>query len=476
MKISLHLALVLALAATSSALSILVRPSAKWAVLNLPGVSYVQMEMEEYDVAHAPRIDSMKLIPSGAIDESGGLLRRIANLHVWSSTVSTGDTGTSVHLVQITQRIPNDLSREDSLKFLGERRVTALRIDTIVHHDPVLTFARTSVGIPHVDNSHTGPRIVETIQAVCLFEEQEVRKARLLKEFTDLWEKKPTHVVLDPVTLMTFVYVSPWSRTLGTEDLAGIVAPLPGNRGNWIDVQTQAFSASQVLPVAPKPAAGQEEPTVISLVKPHTLPTGFARYIYNRTNHPETKILEPDGPRRIDGVYKVGPTLDVSGSTRDLTNGGVPSVDTLMGKFSWLVLADSSDTRSLERAMWPKSTLCGGRERNSAWKIKDSIVWLDQTTSIALSQLLSPLTASSTSPGQRSGANALSHLAPHPEGLEVRLSQPATVRIASLSGRLLRDGLRLPAGNHVVGLGDARGMIVVNTTIAGHSETRTILR
>lgn len=475
MKISSTLALLMALAGTSSALSILVRPSAQWAVLNLPGASYLQMEIEEYTVAQAPRIDSMKVIHTGAIDRSGGLLRNIANLHVWSSTVSTGDTGSTTHLVQITRRITDELSGEDSLKLLGERRITALRIDTIVHHDPALTFSRTSVGIPHVDNSNAGPRVVTDIVSICLYEEPEERKARLVKEFADLWAKKPTHVVLDPVTVATLMYVSPWSRTSGTEDLSGIVAPLPGNRGNWIDVQTQSFTATQVLLAAPKPIVALGR-SAIWYGPRHSLPTGFVRYVYNRTNNPDMQILEFDGPRRIDGVYKVGPTLEVSGSTRDLTTGSVPSVDTLMGKSSWLVLSDSSDTRSLERAMWPQAGFCQGRQRTSAWKLEGTQVWLDQVTSIELDELTAPLASSTVSPRNLTGATSLLGIQAHPEGLELQLSQEATVRVMTLTGRVLKGSLHLSAGRHVVDLGEANGMLVVNATIAGRSETRTVLR
>ena len=48
-----------------------------------------------------------------------------------------------------------------------------------------------------------------------------------------------------------------------------------------------------------------------------------------------------------------------------------------MGKNSWLVLASSSAVEAVDSAMRPTWDLCQSRSRVRAWKIQDSLVWLD---------------------------------------------------------------------------------------------------
>lgn len=466
------LAIGLAMASASNALSPIERKTARFAILNLPDSAYLQMEVEGFNGGYAPSIDSLKFTPSGDIDVETDLIRRLGNLHVWWSVRETGDTGIPSHIVQITKALPFAPVADAGVP----EKVHALRLDTLFNHEPYFVSPSVVLDVPHIDNSNTLPRVLRIFNYVCLFEEPADRKARLIREFVELWNAKRFHAILEPVTIVPFVYVSPWSLTTGTEDLPGIATPMKANRGNWVAVQTQMFNASEVPGDTSHWATFSAE--FIPIVKVdirYDLPTGFVRYVYNKVHNPDTDIREIPGPWRLDSLYKIGPTLEVSGSTRSQT-GEVPGIDSLMGAASWLVLTDTSLVSSVDSAMRPIFAGCGGRERKRAWKLDGTTVWLDQDTKIELADLVSQAVATGVSPREANQHASLARISARTGGIQVDLSEPASIRITSASGRVLRDRLELAAGSHAIDLGESHGLVLVQATRGRRTETHRLVR
>jgi len=79
-----------------------------------------------------------------------------------------------------------------------------------------------------------------------------------------------------PPPVQTFLAVSPWRATTGSENYPEIVAPLAGNVGNWIaEYARQLAMVSQV--------AGKMLPVVLPDI---ALPTGPADYFYQQAGNP----------------------------------------------------------------------------------------------------------------------------------------------------------------------------------------------
>jgi len=472
-KFKTLLALALAMAMSAHAFDPAIRKIARFAILNLPDSAYLQMEVRGFNDGYAPQIDSVKLTPTDSLDDAGGLVRRVGNLHVWWSVRETGDSGFHSHTVQILKALPFAPTSSTSA-FEG---VHALRINTLFNHEPDFATPARVTDIPHIDNSNTTPRILYANSMVCIDYELLSSKERLVQEFASLWSAKRFHAILAPATIIPYVYVSPWKQTTGTEDLPGIATPMVTNRGNWVDVQTQRFTASNVPGDTSGRASFSAEFIPIVKVDPvYELPTGFVRYVYNKVHNPDTKILETPGPWRIDSLYKIGPTLEVSGSTRDLENGDVPWVDSLMGTSSWLVLADSSLVSSVDSAMRPYFNPCGGRPRRSAWKIEGKTVWLDRSTSIDLAELLALATPTGVAHRDAALDGSLAKITRRSGGITIGLAKATTIRITNASGRVLRDRLELPAGSHAIDLGEAHGLVLVQATQGQRTETHRLVR
>lgn len=470
MKIPSMLIASLALAAATPGLSSLILETPRFAILNLPDSTYLQMELDAVPPSHLPAIDSVKLSTTGNLDTEGGLVRRVGTLQVWWSFHAQQDPLAQARTVQITRAIPVPPELPDSKL----KSTHALRIDTVVVHSSGSSAPDRVTRIPHVDNSRTSPRIYKDVMASCLFQEDSVRRRADIEDFTSEWINNPYRAVLEPTWVMTLVAVSPWTRTTGQENLPGIAAPLPGNRGNWLDLQAQLFRPTPVALEA-RPFAAREAETIVTNTQ-YSLPTGWARYVYNRSADPWLKILETDGPRWIDSVIKIGPTLNVEGSTRDLDE-GLPFVDSLMAKNSWLVLARSSAVESVDSAMRPIHGLCQWRSRTRAWKVKDSLVWLNETDSIPLAQLLSLVEVGVTGVGAKADqAKSLARVFQESGRLSIELAQPASVRVLAPDGRSLLRDASLQAGRHRIETSGAKGLLLVQVRQGATMETYRLIR
>lgn len=327
--------------------------------------------------------------------------------------------------------------------------------------------------IPHVDNSRTGPRILRDVMTSCVAEEDSLRRRLAIEDFLAEWAARPARMILEPTWVMTLVATSPWTRTTGREDLPGIAAPLPGNRGNWLDLQAQMF-LPRLLAKDAQPIAASAGADVVATTL-YTLPTGLARYVYNRSADPRLWSLETDDPRWIDSVVKVGRTFEVYGSTRDLDE-GLPWIDSLMGRNSWLVLASSPAVEAVDSAMRPTWELCQSRSRVRAWKIQDSLVWLDPKNSIPLAELLSMVRLASTSatPDTRNRSD-LAHVSRDAHGVTIDLSRKASVRVVTPSGRIVLGGAALDAGRHRIETESTRGILLVQIREGSRTEVHRVL-
>lgn len=471
MKIPRFLAasLVLAGAIPGTASTVLQTP--RFAILNLPDSAYLQLELDAVPATHLPEVDSVRFSTTGKFDAEGGPVRRIGNLEVWWSFHAHKDSFPPARTVQVTRALAQGRGPMDSIF----KSVHALRIDTLVVHTPGSAGPERLVGIPHVDNSQTSPQIFHTVMASCVFVEDSVRRRVALETFAKEWSRSAFRAILEPTWVMTLVATSPWTRTTGREDLPGIAAPLPGNRGNWLDLQTQMFLPRALGSDTLSATAARTSPTIVANL-PYSLPTGFARYVYNRAADPWLKILETSGPRWIDSVIKVGPTLDVEGSTRDL-GAGLPLVDSLMGKHSWLVLARTSAVESVDSAMRPLHVLCQGRSRVRAWKIKDSTVWLDEVTSIPLAHLLAQVQLGITGTGGKAlRPSTLARVSQDDGSLSIELTRPASVRVVAPDGRIVAKETSLTGGHHTLAVSAPKGLLLVQVRQGATLETHRVVR
>ena len=471
MKIHAMLTASLALAVATPGLSSLILETPRFAILNLPDSTYLQMELDAVPQSHLPAIDSVKLSTTGNLDTEGGLVRRVGTLQVWWSFHAQQDPLAQARTVQITRAIPVSPELSDSKL----KSTHALRIDTVVVHSPGSSAPDRVTKIPHVDNSQTTPRIFKDVMASCLFQEDSVRRRADIENFTAEWINNPYRAVLEPTWVMTLVAVSPWTRTTGQENLPGIVAPLPGNRGNWLDLQVQLFRPT-LVGLKARPIAARAALDIVVPDLQYSLPTGWARYVYNRSADPWLKILETDGPRWVDSVIKIGPTLNVEGSTRDLDE-GLPFVDSLMGKNSWLVLARSSAEESVDSAMRPIHGLCQWRSRTRAWKVKDSLVWLNETDSIPLAQLLSLVEVGVTGIGSKADqAKSLARVFQESGSLSIELAHPSSVRVLAADGRSILRDASFEAGRHRIETSGAKGLLLVQVRQGATMETYRLIR
>jgi hypothetical protein len=471
MKIPAMLTASLALAAATPGLSRVLPEIPRFALLNLPDSTYLQMELDAVPQSQLPAIDSVTLVTTGIRDTEGGLVRRVGTLHVWWSFHVQQNPLAQARTVQITRAIPVPPEPSGSMF----KNTHSLRIDTVVVQSSGSPTPDRVTKIPHVDNSQTTPRMYTDIAASCSLLEDSVRLRTAIENFTTEWTQNAYRAVLEPTWVMTLVAVTPWTRTTGLENLPGIAAALPGNRGNWLDLQAQLFRPTRVG-LDTKVIASRTALDIVVSNFEYTLPTGWARYVYNRSADPWLKILETDSPRWIDSVVKIGPTLTVEGSTRDLDE-GLPFVDSLMGKNSWLVLARSGAVESVDSAMRPTLGLCESRPRVRAWKIKDSIVWLNERDSIPLAQLLSLVEVGVTGIGEKADqAKSLARVYPEAGSLSIELAKPASVRVLAPDGRSILRDASLGAGRHRIETSGTRGLLLVQVRQGATLETHRLIR
>jgi len=433
----------------------------RFAILNLPDSTYLQMEVDDLSGTEVPKIDSVKVEYSGQIVEANSLALATANLRVWWSFRQVAAATPAVRVAQITRALPES----KNAPAWGSSSVRALRIETLFCNQSGWTESVKVVAPPHVHNTGVAQRMMCARDYMCIAEDSIQRRNRLVSEFAAAWKTARFGAILDPSQILTLVYVSPWNQTSGMEDLSGIVAPMAGDRANWIDVRTQRFDVRAILP------------TMESIKAPaavYDLPTGFVRYIYNRIASPELKILETSEAKQVDSVLKIGPTLRVEGSSRPYEC-DLPQIDSTMDDNSWLVLASSGDDTDVRKSMAPAIRGCGLIGRTSAWKVVGDTVWLEFTP-FRIDELVALVQSTSVSPRPAGSGLSTARVSGTERGVSIDLPAPADVSITNLAGREVASSRRLAAGRHELSIGSTRGVVLVRIGGSGQAKTISVVR
>lgn len=432
----------------------------RFAILNLPDSTYLQMEFDSLPSARVPQIDSVKVEYSGSVVDANSLAVSVANLRVWWSFQWVAASTPAVRVAQITQGLPES----NSAPKMGATAVRALRVDTIFSTESGYIGPIKTVSPPHVHNS-SAARSICTLDYMCVYEDATQRRSRLVSDFVATWKRSRFGAVLTPTVFMPYVYVSPWSQTTGKEDLTGIVVPMAGNRANWIDVQTQKLMVERNL---------MAKESVGSTVTVFDIPTGFVRYVYNRTQSPENKILEDGGPRQIDSLLKIGRTLSIEGSSRPYEC-DIPQVDSTMDDNSWLVLAAGPDNSELAKSLAPAIRGCGMIGRTSAWKASGDTVWLEGMP-FSITELVGLATSTAVAPGNRTKDRLAARAVGSATGVSIDLSAGSLVSISNPAGQILTPSRHFDAGRHEIRLGDTRGLLLVRVAQGDRHSTISVLR
>jgi len=415
-----------------------------FAILNLPSGVYLQMDVTGLSGSEEPVVDTARVILRDSTDNSDdGLFQVKATLMVmWSKVPLTVSSETKITEAQILRKL--EFPIHSSCPTCNDT-VRALRVDTIAFATPSSSVLWRQIAPPHINSLSLLPRMWCMIDYDAPFCNREKGGCRdmLVQQFIEAWKTKSYAAILEPSPIMTYVYVSPWSQTTGTEEqIAGIATASAGNAGNWIDV-TRARLATRSVLKQPLAATSGTVPTILPL---WNIPTGAVRYVYDRTASPEAKILETGDHRTVGSLLKIGSTMEVSRRARPRSC-QPPLTDTTMGASSWLVLADSGSENALEQALTP-TDVPFGPERSTAWRISGDTVWLDATTTIPLADLLAA--AQAPAGVARHPASAGCRLSRTTEGFALELDTPAEVRIVSPGGQILSGWTLLPAGKHAL--------------------------
>lgn len=440
----------------------------KFTVLNTASGIFLQMDVVGLSGSVEPRIDTIRV---GMRDEVGywdnGLAQVSAILQVTWSTIPLSVVGEAkITDAQITKRIEIPVR---STCPTCKDTVRAIKVDTIEYGTPITSAILRQVQPRHVNELSLTPRIhcVYDYMIPACDPGTDGCRRMLIQRFVDAWKAKAYAAIIEPAQIMTFVYVSPWSQTKGTEDFAGVVVPNAHNAANWIDVSRARFATRDIVK---QPPFANPEPG-ITMLPVWNIPTGSVRYIYNRTASPELKILETSDHRTFGNLLKIGSTLEVSRIAKP-RGCLAPIVDTTMGKSSWLVLADSASEGALEAALTPTEYPFGS-ERTSAWKISGDTVWLDQQTTIKLADLLAEARG-----GTRASRSA--HVAPirlemTATGVALDLESEGSARIVGTDGRILSGWTSLPAGRSALDLPGNR-LSIVQVRVGKSLETHPVVR
>ncbi|MCB9496225.1 MAG: hypothetical protein H6686_04985 [Fibrobacteria bacterium] len=420
----------------------------KFAILNLPDSSYLQMEVSGLDGTREPRIDSIVVRTNGKLSDDPGPILAHANMDVhWSLVPSASLTSMEVRTAQIIQGIPHApvpicKSCTDSTH--------SLVVDSLVSRPPRPDADSLFLDVPHVDNSRTLPVSLVVSDASCLFVEDSVRRRMLVEDFQDQWARHRMALeIAGTEPAETFAPVPYWRTTSGREDHHGFVLPWESNRGNWIHVEALPMGLVGTWKSGTSAPGGPNE---IQIVDDYwEVPTGAASYVYDRTVNPDLKIQETTTRRQIDTLLKIGSTLRLDGTFRADADGN-PFVDSLFQKDRWLILADSSNTEAILASLAPIHDYCMGRDRRLAWRITGDTVWLDPSTPIHRQTLLALVAPPSAVPDRARGfAAPAASLFRTPSGMSIRLEEPSSIRTISAHGRILSPWEPFPEGRHHLG-------------------------
>lgn len=400
-------------------------PKIDFAVINTPKLDFLQTEFSGLLTGIGVRIDSISL---QSVDSSLGDLR--ANLEVhWRWAASGRDT---IYPTSRRMQFIHALDVPFAYSQPGTQRA-ALQVDTIwTCNDGRCQIAQ----IPKVVRNHDSRHLFCAV--ACMFQDS----TRFVEVVRSRIHSTGMALALRPSRNAASVSGMDWTRATGDEEIWSLSAKLPGNLGNWISRDLARFDVAPLV----YPSASKS-----SIPRSIDYPEGPAQYVYNRTASPNLMIAEDQEVRVVnDTLVKFGKSLFLVGNTRLLCSQAIDDSDAV--KDSWLVVPDSADAGSIERALSP--AMCG--LRSSAWRMTGDIVWLGKTKwPITVQELLG-----TSSLGWR-GRSLESGLAPMLVGSRLELPWDAAVVARDLSGRRLGASSALTAGSHRLDLADHRGTYVV---------------
>ncbi|MBK9578363.1 MAG: hypothetical protein IPK50_10785 [Fibrobacterota bacterium] len=400
-------------------------PKMDFVVINTQNTDYLQTEFSGLLVGIGVRIDSISL---QSVDSSRGDLR--ANLEVhWRWAARGRDT---IHPASRRMQFIHALDVPFAYSQPGTQRA-ALQVDTIwTCNDGRCQIAQ----VPKVVRNHDSRHLFCAV--ACMFQDS----TRFVEVVRSRIHSTGMALALRPSRTATSVSGMDWTRATGEEEIWGLSVKLPGNSGNWISRDLARFDiAPLAYPAASKP----------SIPRSLDYPEGPAQYTYNRTNSPNLMIAEEQDVRVVnDTLVKFGKSLFLIGNTRLLCSQAIDDSDAV--EDSWLVVPDSADAGSIERALSP--AMCG--LRSSAWRMTGDTVWLGKTKwPIRVQDLLG------TSSLGRRDHSLESGFAPKLSGSRLELPWDATVVARDLSGRRLGASFVLTAGSHELVLAGHRGAFLL---------------
>jgi hypothetical protein len=255
----------------------------------------------------------------------------------------------------------------------------------------------------------------------------------------------------------TFVAVSPWSTTGGSENFPDVAVPLPGNAGNWIDADAVQLQMDSLIAgnfgMACSNVAGKVCPTYVALPSV-SLMTGPVQYVYQEAADPFKADSTVVGtPFVQDTVLKIGSRLHLSGYVSHPC--WRPLVDSaLIQESLWLVASNGSLGDSLMSAFQQPAYCMNARP--GAWPMRSGRVEITAGVWVPLQDLFG---ASGVLPAKVRVAGASLRRVGQEASLD--LPAPACVRAIDLSGREILPSTAFPAGHHALRLSQGRGMLFV---------------
>ena len=260
-----------------------------------------------------------------------------------------------------------------------------------------------------------------------------------------------------PYYVESFVAISPWSKTTGQENLPEVTAPLAGNVGNWIDVETVRLSMDSLIagsysnPCLPHAGIACPDLLVLPMV---TLPTGPVQYVYQQAADPfKGDSIGTGNPFVIDTVVKIGSRLHLSGYVN--RSCGHPLVDSqLIQATRWLVASNSDNVDSLISTFHSPSNLCSN-SRLGAWPISGGKVEITNGIWVSLKFLQGPTGLLPRAP--RSVDASIHRVG---QAASLNLTASSYVRAVDISGRELLPLTAFAPGKHSLTL-PSRGMLFV---------------
>lgn len=252
----------------------------------------------------------------------------------------------------------------------------------------------------------------------------------------------------------SFVAISPWSKTNGTENFPEVVVPLPGNAGNWIDEEVVQLAMDSIVSGKFTSPCSTGVVCPLYLVRPMvTLPTGPVQYVYQQAADPFNADTSRAGTSFVqDSVFKMGSRLHLSGYISHPC--WRPLVDSeLIKETLWLVASGGSGADSLKLA-FQQPAYCSG-PRPGAWPMRDGKVEITTGVWVPLADLVG---ASGILPAKaRAGGPSLRRVG---QVASLELPVAACVRAIDVSGREILPSTAFAAGRHSLRL-PGRGMLFV---------------